>query len=497
MTASIATTADSVPLPKPDGDFPTWLPPMLVKELRQGLRTRGFVIVFIVFQVLMALLLMGAIVGQDAALPGMRASISTTINGFFWTLLTVQLLIVTPARALGSLQLEMDSRAIDLLLLTRLSAWRIVVGKWGSLMGQALLLLVAMLPYGIVRYFSGSVDLVSDAQICLALLGGCAVLTAAGLWSSGMSKVLRVVFGFIGIVAFQAWRPMMVGLGVPGFGATSPVVGSDALMWAFDAALLLVFFLVAAVRRVAPLAENHAPLARALPLAALLSLPIWARNGWTNVLSVQAVFTGVFSALLCAVELSNTRLPMLVHVRPWQKRGTWGRFVGRFVLPGWPSALIFTALIGGLSALALQAAPGGSTSSLPGGSRLLACWIVTLVFGALVFPTLALALFPRTAARSATSLYTLTFGAMSIVALSAGVMAAAFPLRYAALVLYARVLPVSGLWLTVPKADDLSTKAVICQAVLLVITFAVVAWRTRDYWRHVLGLEARGALEKS
>ena len=31
-------------------DFPGWLPPMLVKELRQGLRTRGFVSTLVGFQ---------------------------------------------------------------------------------------------------------------------------------------------------------------------------------------------------------------------------------------------------------------------------------------------------------------------------------------------------------------------------------------------------------------------------------------------------------------
>src|SRR5438874_1985424 len=100
------TTSESPLVPAARGDFPTWLPPMFVKELRQGLRTRGFVVVFIAFQALMALLMMGAIVGQNTAVPGARVSIGNTISGFFWTLLSVQLLLVTPARALGSLQLE-------------------------------------------------------------------------------------------------------------------------------------------------------------------------------------------------------------------------------------------------------------------------------------------------------------------------------------------------------------------------------------------------------
>jgi hypothetical protein len=207
------------------------------------------------------------------------------------------------------------------------------------------------------------------------------------------------------------------------------------------------------------------------------------------------VFTGVFSALVCAVELASARLPMLVHVRPWQGRGGWGRFVGRFVLPGWPSALAFMIVVAGLSTLALQLALRYAPN-VTSEARLLASWLITLALGALVFPTLALAFFAKTAARSASSLYSLTFGLMCVVAVSAGVMAAAFPLKYAALVLYARVLPVAGFWLSVIRPQDLSTKAIVCQAVLLVVVVAVAAWQTRSYWQWLNLLEARAKLEK-
>jgi hypothetical protein len=486
----MSATAPAVPAaipPKSAGDFPTWLPPMLVKELRQGMRTRGFVVVFVAFQVLMALLMMGAIAGQNTAAPGVRASVAGTINGFFWTLLTVQLLIVTPARALGSLQVEMDSRSLDLLLLTRLTAWRIVIGKWGSLVAQATLLLVAMLPYGIVRYYAGAADLVNDAKVSLALLGGCAVLTAAGLWGSGFSKVLRIVFVVAVIFAGQAWRPLMMSWGVPGGGgASSPFAGADTTMWVFDGALLLAFFLIAAVRRIAPPAENHAPLARALPLLALLALPVWGRHGWTPAFEFQVACTAVFAGLTCAVELASVRRPMRVHLQPWLARGRWGRFVVRFVLPGWPSAMAFTILMCLLAALGLQATSGGKSEAWA-----LAPWLVTLGFGGLVFPALALGIFKRTAARSAASLYGLTLVAMSILAGTVAALAAAFPLKCAQLVLVARVLPVTGFWLTLPKPEDLSTKAMLFQGALLAAVLLEAGRLARAYWRHVAALVAR------
>ena len=66
------------------------------------------------------------------------------MNGVFWFIVGLQLLLVTPARAFGGLRTEIDSRSLDLLVLTRLTAWRIVLGKWTSLMVQALLLVIAL-----------------------------------------------------------------------------------------------------------------------------------------------------------------------------------------------------------------------------------------------------------------------------------------------------------------------------------------------------------------
>src|SRR5262245_56117203 len=177
-------------------DFPGWLPPMLVKELRQGLRTRGFIGTLIGFQLLMLILTLIALSTQNAMTPAARTA-TAVLSGFFWVVVAVQLIFVTPSRALGGLQLEVDARTLDLLMLTRLTAWRVVLGKWISLLAQATLLLVAMLPYLVVRYFTYNADLVEELGRCLAMLGFCAVLTAVGLWGSGVAKLARVLMAVL------------------------------------------------------------------------------------------------------------------------------------------------------------------------------------------------------------------------------------------------------------------------------------------------------------
>jgi len=483
MSLAAVTTVPSAAVSVARGDFPTWLPPMLVKELRQGLRTRGFVGAVVVFQFLMAILMIGAVVGSDAMAPGTRATTVSVINGFFWTLLTVQLLLITPGRALASLQSEVDARSLDLLMLTRLTAWRIVVGKWSSLVAQAALLLVAMLPYCVVRYFAGSVDLVSDAGTCVALLGGCAVLTAAGLWTSGMPRVARALFGVVVVFGFQIWRPLL--MGTPGGSLFPSLRGIAVAMWYYNGALALGFFLVAAVRRIAPPAENHALLARALPLLALAPVPCWALAGRASVAEGQFMFAGCFTLLVCAVELASMRRPMAVHLRPWLARGPVWQAIGRFALPGWPSALLFTVV-----AVALPAGVAQLPGMMPARDATRAAWLAVLALGGLAFPVLTLQLFGRIAVRSAPSLFGLVLGAMSALAAIAAAMVAAAPLRYAGFDDFVRLLPVAGFWLSL-GSNELSLGMIVGQACLVLVVLATAWWLARDYWRQVAALEAR------
>ncbi|MCU1421169.1 MAG: hypothetical protein JWN36_820, partial [Microbacteriaceae bacterium] len=420
---SLTTATASIPVPVASrSDFPTWLPPMLVKELRQGLRTRGFVGAFVVFQVLMALMMIGTVtsasMGNDAA----RASTAAAVNSFFWGLLSIQLLIVTPARALGSLQAEADSRTLDLLLLTRLSAWRIVVGKWGSLVAQAALLLVAMLPYGIVRYFGGSVDLLSDARLCAGLLAGCGVVTAAALWAAGLPKIIRIALPVAAII-FGQTVPRMVYGGALG-GPITPTVAAVSL-WCLNGALVLVFFLVTAVRRIAPPAENHVLLARGLPLLALVPVPFFELWGPSGVASGQWAFSAIFLSVVCAIELGSVRLPMAAHWWSWARLGMYGRCVGRLVMPGWPSAMLYLFLAASLVALSsLQ------TGILPVGEASRVIWLTVLALTALAFPVIILSIGGRPAARAPGGIYVLVFIAMSTLGAIATGMTSMFPSKY-------------------------------------------------------------------
>ena len=57
-------------------------------------------------------------------------------------------------------------------------------------------------------YFGGAVNLIGDAQICAAMLGGSAVITAISLWASGLPKIVRVIVPVVVIFGVQAHGDM-------------------------------------------------------------------------------------------------------------------------------------------------------------------------------------------------------------------------------------------------------------------------------------------------
>jgi hypothetical protein len=467
-------------------DFPTWLPAMLVKELRQGLRTRGFVGTFIGFQVVMVMLMIGTVFGSMLGTSTTRAIMASTITGFFWTLLGVQLLLSVPVRSLSSLQVELDSRALDLLVLTRLTAWRIVVGKWASLLAQALLLFIAMLPYGIVRYFLGSVDLVEDAMLGAAMIGGCAVLTAAGLACSGLPKIARIIVPIVMIMGFQVVRPLMMLIGGRGGSSGSPFgfgTGGEMWVWWLNGALVLGIFLVTAVRRIAPPAENYVMLTRGLALGLLLPVLPLGLLGKFATARGQLIFAAAMLAMVGAVELTSMRWPMFAHWRPWAHRGSFARGLGRLGLPGWPSAFVFMLFAGGLVGLVLLWPNlGGATEA----ARMR--WLVVLAITGLIFPAVTLSFFRR-ANRSPAAFYGLLFGVASFVAAMAAAMANSVT-EWKPLLSFAAVLPVSGFWITLFAPDQFSIGVVVGQAVVAAVILGLAWWRAKIYWAELARIDA-------
>ena len=461
---------------------------MLVKELRQGLSMPGFVGAFLTFQTFMVLLLSASIIAVPSARPADRAAAVTSIDAFFWTLLGMLLLVVTPGRALVGLRAEIDARTLDLLVLTRLSAWQIVFGKWASLVAQAALMLTAMLPYGIIRYFGGSVSLRRDALDCLLMLGGSAVLTAVALWASLLPRI-AVAAVILVVTANQFTGGIhFLGISLPSIpsGSLTSLVSKNLPLLLLGGLAVMAFGLVAAVRRIAPPAENYSPLARGLALLTFVPVPFFVWNEALDAASLQLRFAGGFLVVVCLVELGSNRLPLPAHWQGFARFGAPGRVLSLLGLPGWPSALLFTVLMFPVM-LGLAALIASGTSSVVVG-RL--AWLTLLGPGALVFPAVALSFFRRAEANFG-RLYVLLLTVLSLLAALSAALEATVPyFKLHQLHRIAGVLPVTGFWTSLAH-DDFKPGVLFIQGLVVTATLLVALWQSRGYWRELAAVARR------
>ena len=256
--------AASPPLPAapapPRADFADWLSPMLVKELRQGVRTRMFVFVFILLQLFMLLdLILSLLVtaNHDDASEG-------TI--LFWLMVAVPLLLVVPLGGLNAIGGEIKGNTLELIFLTRLTAFRIVVGKWFALFSQSLLLVCAVLPYLVLRYFMGGVNLANELMLLAGILFGSALLTALATGVSAFpTRLMRPLAAVGGVFAFIFGAEFFFNVIVRGrMGSVLPGPMEVLTVLCFGAILLLLT-LDAGAARIAPPAENHSAVMRGSP----------------------------------------------------------------------------------------------------------------------------------------------------------------------------------------------------------------------------------------
>ncbi len=183
----------------PVSEFPDWLNPVFVRDLRQGLRTSFFVWIFVLLHSLALVAAMGEwtvvhLFGGDALLfAGLFAAMTGLVFGF-----------VLPLSLFHSLRPELGrGRNAELLLTSRLTRWEIVRGKLLVATTLSGLLLVSLLPYFLIRYFLGGVELFGLAWEIFHLLLGNAVMNAIVIGASVFeSYIVRIVL----IVGLMNWH---------------------------------------------------------------------------------------------------------------------------------------------------------------------------------------------------------------------------------------------------------------------------------------------------
>ncbi len=331
-------------------DFPDRLSPMLVKELRQGLRAKTFVAVFLSLQIILLVILLTATASTSSASAG------KLISGFIFTFFAIAVLIVQPLRGIGALSSEVKGNTLDMIVLTRLTARRIVYGKWFAIVSQSALIFATIIPYLIFRYFFGKMNLLGEVVLLLMIFLTSMALTAITVGLSGSSSViLRALMPIIGIpiltysaLVFIFSRGFIGGPSVIEYCALGDFesrlyVGSYVL-----AILYLGWSLLSlGVSFIAPAAENHTTARRLIVLGVAVGAA--AIIGGTSVNEAVVPFLFVLIALpaMATALTERTTLPQGVRT-PFARNGPLGELAGLFLAPGWPSGVFFSLLLSGI-----------------------------------------------------------------------------------------------------------------------------------------------------
>lgn len=221
-------------------DLPDRFGSMLVKEIRQNMRRGSFVIPFLAVHALAA----AAVVmefqtgsgGSSTDLVGMFNPEVLLGSGPLWLVITLICGVVMPLGGLVLMGQELDEGNHELLLLTKLSRWRVVRGKFISLWSLSVLTLFSLLPYVLVRYQIGGVELTKDSACTLSVLGLSAVVCAGAIGASsfrGLGARLMIMVLFLGSA---------LGAGGIAIGACGAQTDEAGVFWHLNAIAAAVCF---------------------------------------------------------------------------------------------------------------------------------------------------------------------------------------------------------------------------------------------------------------
>jgi ABC-type transport system involved in multi-copper enzyme maturation permease subunit len=327
-------------------DLSDFLSPILVKEVRQGVRGQVFSGSCLLLQVLMLLVMAAALAEQ-----GRSRSSAEMLMVWFWLTLGVPVALIQPLSGIAAVSGEKTLRTLEPMLLTGLSARRIVLGKWTALAVQNSLLVVAAFPFFLLRYFLGGIDLVAEGFWMLGLCVFAGLLTAltVGISPLPVSSLFRILLYLTAIVGAVFMVVPFVA------GAMQPMMPSRASPLTVSTALSLVAALLAletGAQQIAAPAERGTTRLRLLVLA-VLPLLVWGTSNVERWLQAHVVFWATSLLLLvvigslCEAQKSSSRAYAAFFAR-----GPLRALAGVLFAPGWASGVFFTVTLAAGAGLA-------------------------------------------------------------------------------------------------------------------------------------------------
>jgi len=308
-------------------DFSDRISPMLVKELRQGLRTNLFVTSFILLQAFMILCIL---------MSSTESNSNSAAGAFFWFFIVVSLLIVQPLRGFASLSQEFHLNTMDLIQLTRLDAWRIVKGKWSAINAQTLLLVTAIAPYLVLRYFFGSINIFNEIGYLALCTISSIMLSAMTVGCSSLGSLIvrvalliaiAILFMFLAVYTLEellrnTWSPNKM---------------RELGLLIFACLYGTYFFLAFGAAKIAPGSENHSTTKRLVGLG--FAIGAWAFQFLGCDIDVCLVIASIILSLTIIDAITEQPPIFESTLRPFSS--PWKKPWAYFFSPGWHTGVLY------------------------------------------------------------------------------------------------------------------------------------------------------------
>ena len=292
-----STAASASILQRIDAALERWserLNPILVKEARQALKSRQFLLTFSLALLASWAWSVGGIALQAGAVYyGAGGSFMFIV---YFIILAIPLLVVVPFSAFRSLAAEREEGTFELLSITSLSARQIVMGKVGSALLQIIVYCSALAPCIVFTYLLRGLDIVSLLLVLVYTILASVLLSVQALlmatitrstqWQVllSVSLILELLFVgyswciFVGMVMLREQLP---------FDMTN--------FWLINLALLtgylsyLVLFVEAATAQISFASENRSTRLRIVLLGQQLLLVGWLVYFWAQIKEVELI----------------------------------------------------------------------------------------------------------------------------------------------------------------------------------------------------------------
>ncbi len=235
-----------------------WVNPILIKEARQSLKSRQFLATFFLLLTASCLWTTLGVMSNSPDVYYIPTG-STFLIGYY-LVMAIPMIGIVPLAAHRSLVAEIENETFEMLVITRLSAMRIVMGKLNSAVLQMLIYFAAIVPCLAFSYLLRGVSLPMIGALIITTFFSALLVTAFSLLLStlafnraGQTIALLIVLGVILVAEISSFVFCINGL----LFANDEDLLMMLSVYIIVGLTCLVLFVQAAAARIAPISENR------------------------------------------------------------------------------------------------------------------------------------------------------------------------------------------------------------------------------------------------